>query len=1113
MTIALPVVLTVCFALQTSVFADDDASSDPVQVKAGENSSATTTLNLPQRLPDGRPVRSIGIADSQKFELIPPGYYPVQTQDLVGAIERWRDSVSQSPNSPLRSCEYLVDLDAGMLVCQSGYVEVEPKAQQYGIHLIGKASFALLGPEFETDDFEPAKQLGSSANARIVSRQDGNLVALIDAPASDAIKIPVRWRQRGDPGPRGYQFKLTFPKSPQTRFIFSTKRSVRLMSEKGVLRELQVDEIAVDKATDNDSVSGDVDGRRRYELDAGGLDSVVLKTQVHGVNTNSEAVVIRRNSAEYNLDSAGLSFTQRIEIGLPSGMVLPRLRVLGVPLTSVKVNASEASFVPIKSPSTSVFDYQIVPPAGAIGVDESRVSLTLKGQSTWRDVCALPLAGLMNGADRSFPVVDACTRDEARVSLNLSAKIVDWKLPEGWLRQSTIDGEGISVATATGVSLANEFNQLCESNGRGSSFESWSTLRLSKAPQYRVRDLWLLANVEDTLIECEARFHLQLAQPGISPLRFYVQPGWNIDRISFLDSSRVLERPDFQRVGSVITVWPEYEDMKSNYADGDQRSDDFDQGFDGLGLAKDDLQGVDQANTNGRTNQLRLEVRGTRGITGEASTDVVPEIWMVRACDPDNKPILSDDFTAGISPPEKMNWAGDTAMTPHRIDIDQLDEDTKRFLGGDDAAMLYFKPRHRQIDPLSLKTPNVDLEVNLQKIVTKTGNQISEELWLDIVSGDQNLDALTVQTGPSAGLPKYRWVVSDASETETPGSLSPQVELRSEESEGTYKIDLAGKDQPNRKLIAFRSFAAKDMRVSLPTVPKAISTNAQLFLGRGLRLAGDTSGLQRIPRLNLQTRLLPFDSLDGAHFRCDTAQQQTFDVAIEQEDHRINVIGQFRVRMVASSRGLDRIELRMTQASISTPLVIRCNPELQIASVMRDGQPVEMNSSTLKPIVLPPLRGRRQGQPEDIQIVMDRSKLSLHVMRTCQIPRFDLNATVMNERYEVVAATDSFAPRSLLYSSVSTRSSEPLAVLPEQGTLLIRRDLVLAAGWLIAIIVFSGSWLAMNRWPYLVFGSLLLMAMADPLDRVVYRSCRVRSDVNHIATMVAGAVDECCEGQ
>lgn len=1061
--IILAFVVFASLVLQTVGFADEDAASDTAESGTREKSAPVKTLDLPKQLPDGRPIRSIGISDAQKFELIPPGYYPVQGKKLVDALENWEESVTQSPNSPLRSSEYVVAVDGGLLECKEGFVELENGAGRGGAHWVGQASFAVLGPEFGLDGIQTVTPDGAP-DARILSRRDGSLLAVTNDTASATVKIPLRWRQRGDPGPRGYKFEIRFPKSPQTRFVFSTQSSVVLKSDKGVLRE---------RTTEVDS--GDAGSRRQYELDAGGLDSVVLTTQIRGLEVTSEAVVVRRNSVEYNLDSAGLAFTQRIELGLPVGIELPRLRVVGVPLTSVKVNASEASFVPVKNQFSSVFDFQVVPPAGAIGSSENRVSLTLTGQTTWSDVCELPLAGLMNGADVSIPIVDACTRDEARVTLDSTAKIVDWMLPPGWLRRSTIEADGISVATAMGVSLKDEFDRICQSIGDQQPLQAWSSLQLSKPTEYRIRDLWLRADVKEAWVDCEARFKLQLAQPGLSPLRFFVQPGWKIDRMTFLDSGRVLESPAFEQVGSIITVWPEYEDMKSVYGNADSSSDEFDNQYNGIDMTDDRFDRAGDVKATEPSNLLRLSIRGKRAMPSNASPVVIPKIWMVRACDQQGKPMLSDDFTAGISSPENMNWAGDTAMTPHRIDVDQLRGENQQFFGNPNATMLYFKPRHRQIDPLSLENPNVDLEVNLQLIVTKSGNQIQEELRLEIVSADQNVNELSVQTGPSAGRPRFRWSLSDKSEDVGTHLSSSEVGFRDETKDGLYRINLSGLDRSNKTLTAYRTYSAKDLSIQLPSVPNAISANSQLFVGRGLKLAESSSSLQQIPRLNLQARVVPFDSLDGAHYRYDSVQQPVVELVLDQQDHRVNVVGQFQVRMVASSRGSDRIELWMNRASINTPLVIRCLPELKIASVLRDGRPLEPDWIASKPIVLLPLEGRQQGRPEDIRIVLERSKLGLHVMRRCRIPSFELNAIVLNEQYQVVAAVDSFAPRTLLSTKESDGAAWSLNVVANESTLLIRRDVVLALGWFVAILIFSGTWAATNRWPYFTLGVLLLI--------------------------------------
>jgi hypothetical protein len=1059
--------------------------AEPTKIQSGPTKPVAPAIALPKVLPDGRLLRSIGIADSQKFELIPPNYYPVETDRLVDAIKRWNDLTVETPSSQLRSAEFWVDLAGDTLTCRRGFVEVESDGSGWTSQPLGKVNFAISDDQWEDAGDE-------TSAARTVSLADGTLVAFFQSKPGQPTRIPLHWKNRGTSAPRGHVYELKFPRTPQTRFVFSVNAAVQLESDNGVLRELDGPPSEFDARNSGESL-------RWYELDAGGLDSLRLKSFRRQRDVTAEAIVIRRNAVEYNVDSSGLFFIQRVELALPIGAALPRLRVVGARMTSLKVNASEASFVQLNgiplagdldgdsSESVSASDYQVVSPPGAIGSQETRVSLTVMGQAEWQDVCNLPLAGFIADPDQPLPIVDACVSDEARVSISPTARLVEWELPSGWIRLSAIDVDSLDVETASGTSLFALFQQTSidsqphsDSRGKKNQRKPWSRLRLSTPTHYQVRDLWLRSEVGESEIIGDARFEFHLNERGLEPLKFTMEAGWRIDSVSFLDSGRVIEAPSIDAKRRLLTVWPEMEDyalMESDAALPPEQSSSL---------------------------ALRIRISGARPNPVGGSRIVVPPTWMIRVCDDRANPILSEDFTAAVVPPAEMNWAGDTAMMPHRVSADRLNEDQRRFFKGEDSRTLYFKPRHRQLDALGLETPSVDYQARLSLKIEKLGDEISERLFVNVSSGGRSLDKLVVHTGPAVSRPLLRWIIPGQNGSLSTTLAASDVELADSDGQGVYTINVAGLDLASRPLMAYRSYPAKNLSMDLPSVPSAISGTSQLYIGEGLEIANKSKGVQLVPRSiaqhegvsesnssdlvdsfperdddskNTEPVSTNIDNHDGLHLRYDAVQQPSIELAVAKQEHSVNVITRSEIRVVASSRGTDRVEA-LVRASLSKPLVIGYAPELQLVSISRDGKPVDKTGLAQLPLVLPPQPGAERGKPELIRLVWNRSHVGFHLFRRCRMPRVEYGAAVLKNEYHLVAAVDTFAPRALLKGNGSTESHRKLEMSPDEETFLIRRNVMLAVGWLIALFNFIGAWIAVKRSPVAVFVYLAVLCVS-----------------------------------
>ena len=1060
------------------VFAEEASQpTDKVQSKSVDE--AKRVFSLPRKLPGGQSFRSIGISDSQKFELIPPDYSPVKQDKLVEAVTRWAESTAETPDNRLANARYIVRVSGDVLDCESGFLDVSSNGTGWTSQSLGKVGFAIKDSEFRIDkvgdDFYEDKQI-ADRSGRLVSLSDGTLIAKFNRGSLDYDRIPLRWTLQGNAEPRGYSFDIVFPRSLQTKFLFCVASDRKLVADKGVLGIID----GVPEAISSLDVKLFDRGEqvRWYELDAGGLDSIRLRSVQQQNDSSSEGIVIRRNAIEYNIDSSGLSFIQRMEIGLPVGVSLPHLRVIGAKLTSVKVNASEASFVPLSTATDSTVrrfslstesisrtDYIANSPPGAIGKQDTRVSLTLMGQADWGTLCDLPIAGLLVNPDQNIPIVDACVRDEARITMAPVGRIVDWELPIGWERQSTTNLESLNIESAVGTSLFAAFESTMQ---KGSSeITPWSRLRLSTQPVYRVQDLWLRSQVGESRIDCDAVFQFQLDAQVIEPMRFAIQEGWEIQSILFPFSGRMIETPSIDERLQMLIVWPEKDDIDQKTGDEDT-TDAF---------------------------ELRIQISGKCSVGSSGSQIVLPSTWMVRASDQKSRVILSDDFTAAVIPPADMNWVGDTAMMPHRVNRNQLLPAQRQFFDGQDRPVLYFKPRHRQIEALSLESPSVDYQANLSLQIEKRGDEISEQYFVNVNPLGRGLDQLSVHTGPAVGRPPLRWMLPGQGNSPAKSLAASDVSLNDELGKGIYAISVSGLDLSEDPLMAYRSYPARDISLQLPSIPNAVAGTSQLYIDTGLQIVSKSKGVQLVPRTSPpQQRFSSFaedtrsgssdqvsgfrfgqsNQFDGLHLRYDSVQKPSIDLKAIDQDVSLNLITHAQTRVIASSRGSDRVETRIL-AALALPLTIDVDPGLQLVSVTRDGEPVDLATLPRLPLVLPPQRGAGRGGPEAIVLKWNRNQIGFHAIRRCRIPEIDFDAVVLKHEYHLTASADTFAPAAMLSGNSKTTRRRALEMTPNQNTLLIRRNIVLAVGWLIAMINFIVFWLLMKRSPLLVASCLIVV--------------------------------------
>ncbi len=131
---------------------------------------------------------------------------------------------------------------------------------------------------------------------------------------------------------------------------------------------------------------------RWYEIDAGGLSQVRLRTHPNRALVDRGSFVVRRSSVQYEVDPGGLSWTSRMVVQPPPDLQLPPLQIVGTTVTSVKVNANDVPFTS-KIVGGQVRQLQLEKPPGLSGSETIAVNVTVSGYSTWSSElgwCDLP---------------------------------------------------------------------------------------------------------------------------------------------------------------------------------------------------------------------------------------------------------------------------------------------------------------------------------------------------------------------------------------------------------------------------------------------------------------------------------------------------------------------------------------------------------------------------------------------------------------------------------------------------------------------------------------------------------------------------------------------------
>lgn len=983
---------------------------------------------LPAKLPDGRPVRAIGIYESQMDALIPGDYQTISRDRLNEAVARLTDRTTDDQTSRLKSAVYFVELADDMLVSDHSAIDIESDLIGQVRRSLGKVNLSILSPE--NQGAVPA----IDALPRLESESDGNLVAVFENVPNVRPVIEFKWQLRGTVSGSGHEFLMQLPRAPQTRIVLSAPPDVDIEALDGVMRSWPgPPPDAAGYVTDRE--------QRWYVIDAGGLSTVRIRAQPNQQDSDTGSFVVRRTSMTYNADPSGLTWNSRMEVQMPSDSSFPQLSIRGTTVTAVKVNEIDVAFTS-KTLGGREQHLQVDLPTGIVDAKANYVKLEMVGHTPWtrrNGWTDLPMPVWIGDA-----VVYASAVDEVKLRVVDPLQVLSWQLPDEWRQARVpITENGITIHTAEGPPVAlSHAADPTEADAGAATGRTWSRIRFINRPILQSSDTALKLEVTAGSLVTSARMAVSIDPSRVEPLRFRVENGWSLDSVTFVQSGRVIDNPGISD-SRLLTLWPEREDSRILDDGSDEPSGDV---------------------------EIVIEAAGTKLMPGGSAGLMIPPTWFIRPLG------VRGSLVAAIVPPTDLNWSGEAAMQRGRIKPAELNEAQQEFFGGLDEETLLFRPDLGRTPTVTLQTPSVSFDATTLLQIARDRDELTEQLVVEIESQVQGLNELVVQTGPPENRPPLSWSISGSNDSPSTSLPTSDVTMGEDESQGIYTIDVSDKNLRGRRLIGRRRYAiAQPLQLELPSISGAASQSAEAIIGPGLLVKQKSGTVQLVPsRRELEptnsdtASLQPLDLMqslarESIRLRYDAVEHASITLEESDINPNVTIIWRERVRVTASSRGRDRIDATYT-VSPTAPLEIEHDPELKLQSITRGGERVDLNTIPQRPIVLQP-----RSETETIRIAWTRSQPGSGWIRGCRIPRIVVSGSVLKSEYQLVAASDTFAPASLLWGDAEDGAQQGVVVIrPGDTTTLVRRNIALAIGWLFAMLMFAMSWFVAERSPLLV---------------------------------------------
>ncbi|GAA5508539.1 hypothetical protein [Novipirellula caenicola] len=1051
---------------------ESDANEPKGEENAGEEPAAATNplAVLPDRLPDGSRLRPIALFHSQLTELVPDNFQPISVLRLKEAIDLASSLVPDDNASRLRHALYVIELDGNTLVSERSVLDIQCDDKGIVRRRLGRVNLAIHSTA------RNGNVNNTSAIPRLESLPDGDLMAVVDGDTS----LAFSWSLKSSTQGLVKQFDLRLPASPQTRIILQVPKGIAVDSLDGVVRlspspppELELSARGVDS--------------RYYIIDAGGLSRVRLITTREGSRENPRDLLVRNQYTQYAIDTSRVVWTHQAILQLHVPDRLPSMIVGDSAITSIAINAVETPFSTTEI-ADGVNRIDISPPSGSLPLSDNPTSITIKGQSVWQESdgwCDLPQPHFLV---KGIVVSEVISKVDLTMSNPL--RVIQWQLPDGWtMSTETPDDEENLQISASGPpftldeSVIKHFASSGESaavtsddrdDAESSSPEladglpAWSKVRIAKASPLRDSSTVMNLSLADGLITATTRMRVRMDPQRVEPIRIELQRGWSLQSITLVGSGRVIETPAINAATSQFTIWPEASDV-----------------FD---------------------SELQIQATGQSRIIQADPQIIVPRSWFLRFVD------VQGEFIAAVTPPANLDWSSQMSLLSQRIKRSDIDQPFRDFIEPANKNAMYLRCPTGRTPTLVLQPPSVAFDVSTAMAIRLIGDEVLEDLVIEMSTTNPSPQTITVQTGPNHDRPALSWSLRQSDGGSAISLPASNVLLERPDSDGVYTIDVSQWNLRGKRLVGRRRYPlAGDMSIRLPVIPNATSQTSEVLIGDGMIVKQSDDSVLRVP-IDANFRLDELidgrrssedspsanseDAAEGpakpatsspdvpsvatnpanaikTRLRYDAVDQPSLTIAKTQANPNINIVWNQDVTLVASSHGTDRVEA-ILRVTASKPLRIDYDSDLQLVSVEQNGVAMSSIDLTSRPVVIQPVQPIKSQQ---LRLIWSRQQVYRTWWRKCTMPSIDVDAVVMQAESHVRASSDSFLPKILLAETPEMKPQSTLSLDAGSEILLVRRNNALAIGWLAAMLVFAFCWMTARRSLYLNLMIVLLMAM------------------------------------
>ena len=1068
------------------------------------------------------PFRMVGFFQSQLAELVPQHFTPIKKDRFLEAARKWNDSLKKRAPYRITSIDLSARMDGDTLVSDRSEIRVQ-------LFRPGSVSCELspcnllvkpVGPKSIDPNLpDPTKD---STLPVFVTTPAGDLAAIVEAKIAAEVSLPFQWKLYGKPTSSGHVFDLRIPRSPLASLSIEVPEDIELESMDGIplQRRSLTPSVPEDESSDEESL--DSAPLSVYQFEVAGLSRIRFRSVHRPTANHVESLVVRRCRMEYNLESDGISWIHRMVVNVPATENWPELEIANSQITSIKINAAEASFE-TKVVSQSVFRGSAIkvrrtrwtPPPGAINRQDSIVNVTIMGRTDWQTTTVLPIPYWIG-----TKVINASVQADVLLAITQPMSLIAWELPSAWQENSVSRREGIELHQAVGpLQSASDPSHLLSSENEVPSSENvlfadkkevsdsettiddsqeglayghpslWSQIQVAENATYQACDLWLKLEATETILKAKAILDLSVHSRQVEPVRLHIQEGWDLERLSFANSGRSIDLVSLLRAAGgkqdgtkrSLIIWPSVSDLrliKEEAPVHQEAPEKIDQADvpDPAEENQDDGSSEDSASKRW---SLPIEITASRSIESKREVITLPSTWLARV-DTDD-----DTLTVSITPPEGMKWSNRSGFSLATIKPSDLSTEQQRFFEETGRSTRMFRPRDGVIGPIQMDPPDIAFSADLRFDLARESADWIETIRVQLRSTQPNLGELRILIGPNSDRGEYQWSIAKEGGAMSHTISTADISHEALESEGMDVLNVSRVDLRNATLIGSRRFTGRKFTTTLPHVMGANSVNSEAFLSPRIKVVRKDSSIQAVPLSSLnRDPSTDSETLVSQHFRYDSRERPSFTLEPLETDPRVNVIVLANYRIVASTRGSDRIE-GIFQTTIVKPLTIQYEPSLQLVSVTRGATEMDISTLPQHPIVIAPMGSSTQDYAQEtIRVVWQRNQFQSSMTRKVRIPRIETDAIVMQQQYRLMASPDSFLPRALLEATTRKAANAAIPsrlfgsgalVTPEETYRLVRRNTILGLGWLISISVFSLGWFVMRRSPLLVAATVVLL--------------------------------------